>query len=45
MLESAAFFNMYADVKRTKTMSAFNPLLDDFGNTSLLLADGILVND
>jgi hypothetical protein len=35
------FMNMYAEVARTKTMSAYNPLLDDFGNTAILLADAV----
>ena len=39
VLSSAEFMNLYADAKRTKTMSAFNPLLDDFQNTAFALVD------
>lgn len=36
---SATFMTTYADTNRTKTMTAYNPLLDDFTNTSFLIAD------
>lgn len=36
---SAVFLNTYGNTRRTKTMTAYNPLLDDFSNTSFLLAD------
>jgi hypothetical protein len=36
---TATFMTSYADTYRTKTMTAYNPLLDDFSNTSFLLAD------
>jgi ornithine carbamoyltransferase len=39
VVPTGVFMNMYADVKRTKTMAAFNPLLDDFNNTAFMLAD------
>lgn len=39
VLSTAEFMNLYADTRRTKTMSAFNPLLDDFENTAFALAD------
>lgn len=38
LLTTAEFMTSYADVHRTKTASAYNPLLDDFANTSFLLA-------
>jgi hypothetical protein len=37
VLSTAQFMNLYADTKRTKTMTAFNPLLDDFQNTAFFL--------
>lgn len=36
---TAAFMNTYGNTHRTKTMTAYNPLLDDFTNTSFLIAD------
>lgn len=36
---SAVFMNTYGNTRKTKTMTAYNPLLDDFANTSFLLAD------
>jgi hypothetical protein len=39
VMTTPMFMHLYAELKRTKTMSAFNPLLDDFHNTSFLLAD------
>ena len=41
VMPTHAFMNMYAETARTKTMSAYNPLLDDFHNTSILLADSM----
>jgi hypothetical protein len=37
VLSTAEFMNLYADTKRTKTMTAFNPLVDDFRNTAFFL--------
>jgi hypothetical protein len=39
VLSTAEFMNLYADTKRTKTMTAFNPLLDDFQNTAFFLGN------
>lgn len=36
---SPAFLNVYADTRKTKTLTAYNPLIDDFANTSFLLAE------
>lgn len=36
---SAVFMNTYGNTRKTKTMTAYNPLLDDFENTSFILAD------
>lgn len=39
VLPTAAFMTMYAEVQKTKTAGAYNPLTDDFLNTSIFLAD------
>lgn len=39
VLPSSAFLNIYADTRRTKTLTAYNPLIDDFSNTSFFLAE------
>ena len=41
VLPMHVFMNMYAEVARTKTMTAYNPLLDDFQNTAFLLANAM----
>jgi hypothetical protein len=38
-MPNRTFMTLYAEIARTKTMTTYNPLLDDFDNTSFLLAD------
>ena len=35
--KSARFFRQYAELEATQTADGFNPLLDDFQNTSVLI--------
>ena len=39
VVPSSAFLNIYADTRKTKTLTAYNPLIDDFSNTSFLMAE------
>eukprot|EP00892_Ulva_mutabilis_P008608 jgi/Ulvmu1/6119/UM027_0097.1 len=39
VVPSSAFLNVYANTRKTKTLTAYNPLIDDFSNTSFLLAE------
>jgi hypothetical protein len=39
VLKSREFLARHADAARTRTMSGFNPLLDDYVNTSILVAE------
>lgn len=41
VVPSSAFLNVYAETRKTKTLTAYNPLIDDFANTSFLLADAV----
>jgi hypothetical protein len=37
VLQSADFLRQYADVARCRTMTGYNPLLEDYTNTRMLL--------
>jgi hypothetical protein len=38
-MPNRTFMTLYAELARTKTMTTFNPLMDDFQNTAFLLAE------
>ena len=37
VLSSSEFLGKYGDISRTRTITGYNPLLDDFTNTAFLL--------
>lgn len=38
VLRSADFLQLFADVSRTRTLTGYNPLLEDYTNTRILLS-------